>query len=122
MFVGKKIREAREEMKLSQSSLAKTIYRRQATLSDFENGKSSIDVSTLIMISAALKKPLSYFLPDWFNSEIEKGSLSPEEQELIIQYRRIYSDQNSIIALNQIKALADLDEKQGNIALGKTIK
>jgi transcriptional regulator with XRE-family HTH domain len=61
VYMGNAIKEAREEQGLSQEELAKKIYRRRATLSDIENGKSDVDAGTLWLLSAYLKKPLSYF-------------------------------------------------------------
>jgi len=110
--MGELIRDAREEAGLSQDELAKKIYRRQATLSAIELGKSETTISTLLYIAHALNKPISYFFPFWVSTNIKEEDLSPEELELLFQFRRIWDDDRSKIAINQIKALADLDEQK----------
>ena len=54
---------AREEKGFSQSELAEKMNRRQATISDIENGKSEIGVTTLAHFALELQKPISYFFP-----------------------------------------------------------
>lgn len=61
--MGLLIREAREDKGLSQADLAKTLNRRQGTISDIENGKSEIGILTLVQFAVELNKPISYFFP-----------------------------------------------------------
>ncbi|MBL6983675.1 MAG: helix-turn-helix transcriptional regulator [Anaerolineales bacterium] len=61
--MGKKVRAARAEAGMTQGSLAEMVGRRQATISDIEHGKKEMGLSTLVLIAAALNKPISYFLP-----------------------------------------------------------
>jgi len=61
--MGKKVRAARTEAGLLQGDLAKIVGRRQATISDIEHGKKEMGLSTLVLIAAALKKPITYFFP-----------------------------------------------------------
>jgi len=61
--MGKAVRAAREETGLLQGELAKMVGRRQATISDIEHGKKEMGLSTLVLIAAALKKPITYFFP-----------------------------------------------------------
>jgi transcriptional regulator with XRE-family HTH domain len=110
--MGELIRSARNEANLSQSDLAKKVYRRQATISDLETGKSQADAITVALIAAALKKPVAFFFPPWVHSNINEEDLPPEELELLIQFRRIWNDDKIRIAINQITSLADLDEKE----------
>ena len=49
--MGKLIKKAREESKISQAELAKNINRRPATISDIENGKSEIGILTLVLLA-----------------------------------------------------------------------
>jgi transcriptional regulator with XRE-family HTH domain len=105
--MGEKIREAREEKGYSQSKLAHLIYRRQASLSDMENGKMQPDAETLLYLSLQLDKPVSYFYPDDLSEFIEPKELNPLEQELLIQARKLGDDDlKRLIA--QTKALASL--------------
>lgn len=62
--MGELIRKAREDKGLSQADLAKQLNRRQATISDIENGKSEIGILTLLQFAVVLNKPISYFFPN----------------------------------------------------------
>ena len=62
--LGKLIKKAREEAGFTQSELAEKLFRRQATISDIENGKIDISIITLVQISQVFYKPISYFLPE----------------------------------------------------------
>lgn len=112
--VGQLIREARKDAKMSQAELARLIYKRQATVSDMENGKVEPIASTLLLLSYALNKPVGYFFPrNQGIVELYAGDLTAEEQELIFQSRRIvnYSDEAELKkVIAQVKALADLAE------------
>lgn len=110
--MGRLIKNAREEKGLSQKKLAEKAYRRRETISLIENGKSEVGTLTLTYIASALEKPLIYFFPDFSTRKLQEDSLSAEEQELLAHFRRIVEDPNVVTALNQIKSLADLYEKQ----------
>jgi transcriptional regulator with XRE-family HTH domain len=106
--LGKQIRLARDEKNLSQSDLARYAYCRRATISDIENGKTSIDAITLVLLANVLEKPISYFYPEQFFGNVELSEITSTEKELLIQVRRLSKDdQKKIIA--QIKALGDLN-------------
>jgi len=62
--MGKKVRQARKEAGLKQGELAQLVGRRQATISDIERGKKEMGLSTLVLVAAALEKPISYFIPN----------------------------------------------------------
>jgi len=103
--MGKLIRAAREEAGYSQRELAELIYRRQAALSDMENGKMEPDASTLLLLSNILKKPMSYWFPSpWKPESFEE--MTEDEHELLMQTRKLEATEiKKIVA--QIKALAD---------------
>ena len=105
--MGKLIRTAREEVGFSQRDLAELIYRRQAALSDIENGKMEPDATTLLLLSYHLNKPFIYFIPNKWKPNKLTEQMSEEEQELLIQAKRLTKDDlHKLIA--QAKALADL--------------
>ena len=56
--LGEKIRNAREEAGLSQAELARKVFRRRATISDLENGKSELGTITLARLSSVLEKQI----------------------------------------------------------------
>jgi len=62
--MGDLVRQGRETIGISQADLAKKLHRRQATISDIENGKSEISILTLAAFAIVLHKPISYFFPE----------------------------------------------------------
>lgn len=105
--MGDLVRNAREEMGLTQRELAALIYRRQAALSAIENGLMQPDAETLLLLSHHLQKPIGYFYPQPFKPDISLEDLSEDEKSLIIQTRRLSNDDlKRIIA--QAKALVEL--------------
>jgi len=109
--MGELIRKAREEARLSQEELAKKIYRRRAAVSDMENGKVEFSAWVLPYLSSALNKPIGYFFPKEIIEDIQEDSLSPLEQELLSNFRRMWDEKVQRLALAQIKSIADLDVK-----------
>ena len=105
--MGKLIRQAREENGLSQSELSKQIYRRQASVSDMENGKMQPDAETLLYLSGVLRKPVSYFFPDQYGEIIRLENIEPLEHELLLQANLLdeYDLKRLIV---QTKALVEL--------------
>lgn len=60
--LGHKIQIAREEKSMSQEELALAIGCSQSALSNYEKGKRHIYLAQLEKLSAALEKPLDYFV------------------------------------------------------------
>jgi transcriptional regulator with XRE-family HTH domain len=104
--MGTLIRQAREEAGISQAELARRIYRRQASLSNIENGLMEASASTLVYLSGALGKPISYFFPESIVRELEPEPMSTELKELMIQAQRLAPDDVGGLAA-QARALAD---------------
>jgi len=82
--IGELIRKARIEIGYSQAELAKKIYRRQASVSDIENGKMQPDAETLVYLSLVLLKPITSFFPKEYIQFSEEGTLDPLLQELVM--------------------------------------
>ena len=80
--MGDLIRKAREEASLSQRQLAELIYRRQAALSEMENGLMQPDAETLLLLSDRLKKPIVYFYPSPWKPDPLGEDLNEKEKEL----------------------------------------
>ncbi len=107
LAMGDQIRKARKDLKLSQAELSKTIYVRQASISEMENGKRVVDSLELVQLSIALNKPIMYFFPADSLFAINEEGLSPAFQELLIQANRLTRDDlKKLIA--QTKALANI--------------
>jgi len=111
--MGKLVREAREEAGLSQLELAKMVYRRRATISAIETGKSEATVSTLVLISAALEKPLTYFMPWFIYYHLEDEKFTPLEEEMLLDFQKIYGDDHKELALRLVKEIVKVSENLG---------
>lgn len=110
--VGEQIRTARQQAGMSQTHLAEILSRRQAYISDMENGKAEPSATMLVQLAYALKKPVSFFFPpEYRNFEqgwtTKKEELSVEEQELITKLRSIRYFFEPKLALHLVNALAD---------------
>lgn len=88
-YMGTMIRQAREEMGISQEELADRTFRRRLAISEMENGKVAINAWTLLILSDVFKKPLSYFFPPHLIIDIPNNSLNPKEHELIKYFRKL---------------------------------
>lgn len=62
--VGRRIREAREELGLSQADLGRRLARPRthAAISDIERGKTKLDIEELSEFAVVLGKDLAYFV------------------------------------------------------------
>jgi len=106
--MGALVKKARNEIGLSQAELAKSIYIRQASISEIENGKREVSSSELVYLSIALNKPIIYFFPKRYAREIDQDKLSPLFQELLLQAKRLSNaDLKRLIA--QTRALGDME-------------
>ena len=109
LSMGELIRVARKETGFSQRELAELINRRQAALSDIENGKMEPNASTLTILSYHLNKPISYFFPNRYTPEKNLDEFSDLEKEIIIYIKKIDQD-DKIRILAQLKAIFNLSE------------
>jgi transcriptional regulator with XRE-family HTH domain len=108
--MGKRIRRARDDAGMSQEEFAKAINRRQASVSDIENGKMEVTAGTLAKMAIVLKKPISYFFADWIIQRVGQEDLSAEEEELLSFARKLpVSDLRSITI--QVRALSERGDR-----------
>ena len=107
--VGRRMREAREERGLSQKRLAERIKRRQAAISAMENGTMQPDATTLVVMAEALQKPITFFFPPPWGPRVARGDLSYDEQALLLEFRRLESDEYRKVAVALLAALANLE-------------
>jgi len=107
--VGELVRNARLESNMSQSQLARKTYLKQSSISRIEDGMRAISMEDLLYLSIALNKPISYFFPVrklWEVEGIDK--LSPLEKELIMQIRKLESDDDLRKLIAQVRGLNSL--------------
>lgn len=108
--MGELIRQARNERDLSQRDLAGLIHRRQATISALENGAMEPHASALVLLSEALQKPVTYFLPEPWGPRVSRGDLTYEEQALLLEFRRLTSEEHQTMAVALLNAMADYSQ------------
>ena len=113
LAMGDLIRQAREDASMPQEELAAQIYKHRPAISEMERGKMIPDAFTLAFLAAALNKPLAYFIPQPLRREFKEESISTEEQELLTHFRHIWDEQTRQIAINQVRALAEMDIRRG---------
>jgi len=112
VFLGERIKQARDEAKMSQEELARLIYKRRPTVSAIENGKGEVDSSTLALLAHVLNKPLGYFYPPSLYREVKQESLTPLENELLIHFRNIWDDTLRKLAIDQVRTIGEFDPKE----------
>ncbi len=63
-----------------------------------------VDAATLTMFAQLLEKPLTYFIPDKYRAHIvtDEKSLSLEEQQLLLQFRRLNAEYRHITLLQMM--------------------
>jgi transcriptional regulator with XRE-family HTH domain len=62
--VGRRLREARREMRLTQGALAESVGLSRTSLTNIEKGRQKILVHTLFALATALQIPASELLPE----------------------------------------------------------
>ena len=120
-YMGDAVRRAREEAGISQKNLAEKIFRRQATLSDIENGKVEVETSTLSLLSYYLKKPLGYFYPKPLYEDLVKKDMDELSLQMQMQFEQIYGDDLKNLAIDIIKVMGKFDPKDMVIDLAPDI-
>lgn len=110
--MGKLIKLARDEKGLSQSQLAIKLFRRQATISDIENGKIEIGILTLLQLALELNKPISYFIPDMTFLASLNDIHNKWEEEALTVFRGLEYEGDSDLAVKFMKMLLDHNREQ----------
>ena len=86
--IGRRVRAAREEQRLSQTALGGLFGRTHAAISDIERGKTNIGLADLARLADLLGKPLSYFTHD----EAPAALYRRGDQELLPAEERALTD------------------------------
>jgi transcriptional regulator with XRE-family HTH domain len=108
--MGRRVKEAREQAGMSQAELASQIRRRQASVSDIENGKMEIPAGTLVQLAVTLKRPISYFFPWWVHRMMLPETLTPEQQSLLMYSEKLTKEDLDRLII-QVRALAEESER-----------
>lgn len=112
--MGKLLKKAREEKGISQKQLAENLSRRQATISDLENGKIEIGILFLVLLSLELNKPISYFIPDMSFFTSVNDIHNKSEEEALTLFRELEDGGDPILAIAILKLLVDYKNNSKN--------
>jgi len=77
--LGTKIKQARDEIGLSQEKLGRLMNRSHAAISDIERGKTKLSISDLTQIARFLGKDISYFLESMPSAIYRRGQQTESE-------------------------------------------
>ena len=86
MTLGKRLRQARTNKKMTQKQLADKIGAKHNSVSDWENDKNKPDPNTIQYICGALDISIDYLFPD---VAANRPSFSLQEESLVKKYRTL---------------------------------
>lgn len=113
--LGEKIKRLRGSRSMSQSALAELIDVSFQMVQKYEKGSSSISVERLAQIAAVFEIPVTEFFTGEVTYSMDGGSsagtLTPEEQKLLILFRRIKNDRLKTDILTHLKNIADIESR-----------
>lgn len=89
MNIGLKIRRMAEERKINIMDIVKYTGKSRSTVYNYLEGKTSIDIETLIKISELLKVPISEFFDEIQGYKDEKSKRLQEALELIETQKKL---------------------------------
>lgn len=109
--IGKRIRQKREELGITQEELAKLLgYKNKSTIAKIENGTNDITQSKVVEFAGVLHTTVA-FLMGWEKSHTDEKStfvLTALEKQIILEYRK----SDKITQAMVLRALA-IDECSG---------
>jgi transcriptional regulator with XRE-family HTH domain len=100
VWLGQRIRQARERRQMSQEDLAVAISKDQRAIYEYEIGKRKLAVIDLPLIATVLEVPLMYFFEEDISLQDLDAALlnhfhvlpNPETRQAAIDILRIYSE------------------------------
>lgn len=104
--IGMRIRECRLKMGMTQEELAERLYIKKATVSAYENDRFDMKVSVLKDIAKELKITVAYLV----EGEVEE--ILPEAMQIAMMLQGMKSKELRRAAMEQVKVLIGVDEKQ----------
>ncbi len=99
-LLGWRIRQAREQLRLSQEELAALVSKDQRAVSEYENGRRKLPVTDLPLFAHVLKVPITYFFEgESITHELDDAMLShfhrfptAEARQAVVEIMRIMAD------------------------------
>jgi transcriptional regulator with XRE-family HTH domain len=101
--LGRRIKQAREEARLSQLQVGVSIGVSDKTISGYESGRISPPIDKLLNLADLFKKPISYFL----GSDPKDYKVASRLRAVEISLREIRNQLNEIKLIAQV---SDLDQ------------
>lgn len=104
-WLGRRIRDAREQRGLSQEEFADLISRDQRAVSQYETGKRRIAVTDLPTFAQALGMPITYFFQD---------DLEPDDLDLALlrEFHRLPNIEAKHDAIELVRVLSNSLERE----------
>ena len=122
-FIGKRIREKRKELKISQGAVADLLDISDTQIFKFETGESKIALDYLFKLADFFHTDINYFFPK--NEKITHFSSDPELEKVIMTVKEIYEfkDDDIILGVNNyvnsmraiLKKWQDSSKNQGHV-------
>ena len=111
--IGKRIRECREKMKMSQEELAQKLgYKNKSTIAKIEAGVNDIVQSKVVAFASALDTTPAYLMgweDDDGDASYKETSSSPSTPEILTLYNSLDSEDQSL-ALGIVRQMAAQDK------------
>lgn len=111
-FIGKKVKQRRSELRLSQGNLGKQLGISFQQIQKYENGKNRISASTLFHISQILDVDFSYFINGY-------SAISSLHEGSSVTYKP--HDKDSALLINYFSKLRDRSLRKQILGLVKKI-
>jgi transcriptional regulator with XRE-family HTH domain len=121
--VGKKIKQLRMQMGLTQSQLAEKIDISYQQIQKYEKGESQLNITRFLEIAGALEIAPGLLFDKLFNQKIKEPArhyhseknqelkVTPEEKKLVAYFRSIKKNSVRNHILKLLKSISEIDSK-----------
>lgn len=103
-LIGRRLRQAREALNLSQGELANRISRTQYAISEYENANRRIYAHDLPKLAQTLNVTINYFFMPYEDDETEESNPNLEEY-LLVQFRNLPTNEAKEFVTNLVQQL-----------------
>jgi transcriptional regulator with XRE-family HTH domain len=124
--VGKKIKQLRMQMGLTQSQLAEKVNISYQQIQKYEKGESQFNISRFLEIARALEIAPGQLFDNLFNQKIREPAghyhsdknqelkVTPEEKKLVAYYRGIKKNSVRNHILKLLKSISEINSENGS--------
>ncbi len=105
--LGQRIRQARDNIGMSQRDFSQAVGKDQTAISEYETGKRKVPAVELSIFAQVLQVPVSYFY---------EGDIQPDDLEHILlrEFRALPNAEAKQHVLQMVRALSSLLKPQSN--------